>query len=228
MVSETSNSQNALLKAYNMLLYFAGSMVMYEPVEECIVDFWSNGIIKTLPVRSGNPRFMEAASMLRESDMDKTIFRKILKDDFSKLFSQASISFAPPLKSYYCDTIMEKATGKEDVGEFYNSYGWHKRTKYNMPDDNLGIELLFITLLNDKYIALDDQACRLEMGKEIRRFIRSHVLSWIPEWHASMQEHADTLCYKGISTLIYAVCEDICSLLEDSAFEADLAPVFRN
>ena len=42
--------KKSLLKGYNMLLYFAGSMIMNEPVEECIVDFWQRGILKTLPV----------------------------------------------------------------------------------------------------------------------------------------------------------------------------------
>ncbi len=70
-----------------MLLYFAGSMIMYEPVEECVVDFWSKGILKTLPVKSRNPRFIEAASQLRESCKDKTLCRKMLQDDFNRLFS---------------------------------------------------------------------------------------------------------------------------------------------
>ena len=43
-----------------MLLYFAGSMIMYEPSEECVVDFWTNGILKSLPVSSSNPNFIQA------------------------------------------------------------------------------------------------------------------------------------------------------------------------
>ena len=50
-----------------MLFYFAGSMIMHEPSEECIVDFWEKGILKNLPVSSTNPNFINAASQLRES-----------------------------------------------------------------------------------------------------------------------------------------------------------------
>ena len=50
-----NNQENNILKGYNMLLYFAGSMIMYEPSEECIVDFWTNGVLKKLPVSSSNP-----------------------------------------------------------------------------------------------------------------------------------------------------------------------------
>ena len=55
-----------------------------------------------------------------------------------------------------------------------------------------------------------------EMRNEIRRFIKQHILSWIPEWNNRMQEYAGTLCYKGIATLIYACCEDIYDLMGNS------------
>ena len=221
-------NRNSLLKAYNMLLYFSGSMIMNEPVEECVVDFWSNGILTALPVKSSNPRFIEAASQLRESCRDKTLCSKILQDDFKRLFSYSAVPLAPPLKSYYTDMIMENLSGREGVTDFYNSYGWEKRSKYEVPDDNLGIELLFLTLLNDRYTVLDDNACRAEMRKEIRRFIDLHILSWLPEWHSRMQEYAGTLCYKGIATLIFACCEDIYTLLDDANSEKESVSEFRN
>ena len=154
-----NKNRNTLLKGYNMLLYFAGSMIMYEPVEECVVDFWSKGILKALPVRSSNPRFNTAASQLRESCKDKTLCKSILQEDFNRLFSASGQPLAPPLKSNYTDTSLAEVLGTEKVSDFYNAYGWIKRTRYNIPDDNLGIELLFLTLLTDKYISLDDEAC---------------------------------------------------------------------
>ncbi|HBZ20807.1 MAG TPA: hypothetical protein DEO60_06755, partial [Bacteroidales bacterium] len=116
----------------------------------------------------------------------------------------------------------------EKVSDFYNSYGWMKRTRYNIPDDNLGIELLFLTLLTEKYISLDDEACSAEMRNEIRRFINQHILSWIPNWNDLMQKYAGTLCYKGIATLIYACCEDIYDLMGNPKPEMNLSVEFRN
>jgi TorA maturation chaperone TorD len=118
--------------------------------------------------------------------------------------------------------------GAEKVSDFYNSYGWQKRTRYKIPDDNLGIELLFLTLLNDKYITLDDEVSRAEMRNEIRRFIRQHMLSWLPEWNERMQEYSGTLCYKGIATLIYASCEDIYDLLDNSRPKINFTVEFKN
>ena len=212
----SAKEENSLLKAYNMLLYFAGSMIMYEPDEECVVDFWSKGILKALPVRSNNPRFMKAASQLRESCRDKTVCREILQEDFRRLFSTSGVPHAAPLKSEYSGHSGLDGSEEEKVSDFYSTYGWHKRSKYDFADDNLGLELLFLTILIDKYMTLDDKICHQEMGNEIMRFVRVHILSWLPIWYDRMQEYADTLCYKGIATLIFACCEDIYNLLEES------------
>jgi TorA-specific chaperone len=221
-------NRNSLLKGYNMLLYFAGSMIMYEPVEECVVDFWSNGILRALPVSSSNPRFNNAASQLRESCKDKTLCKTILQEDYNRLISSSGQPLAPPLESNYNNDSLAEVPGTEKVSDFYNAYGWMKRTRYNTPDDNLGIELLFLTLLNDKYISLEDEVCSSEMRNEIRRFINQHILSWIPEWNNRMQEFAGTLCYKGIATLIYACCEDIYDLMGNPKPEMNFTVEFRN
>lgn len=228
MEPDKVKGHKSVLKAYNMLLYFAGSMIMYEPVEECVIDFWSKGILQTLPVKSSNKRFIEAASQLRDSCRDRTICRKMLQDDYNMLFAGSGLPLAPPLKSNYIDIQPLSGSMTEKVSDFYNSYGWKKRSRYNIPDDNLGIELLFLTLLNDKYSSMDDEVSRMEMRNEIRRFIKHHILSWLPEWNDRMQEYAGTLCYKGIATMIYACCEDIYDLLDNSKPETDFSAVFRN
>jgi len=227
---EANKDQNTILKAYNLLLYFAGSMVMYEPVEECVVDFWSNGILNNLPVTSRNPRFIEAASKLRCSCSDKDLCKEILLEDYRKLFSGPGLPLASPLKSDYTD---EKRVNGQDhksekVSDFYDSYGWRFRSRYSIPDDNLGIELLFLTKLNDQYILLDDEACRREMRNEIRRFIEQHLLSWLPVWNNLVQKNAGTMCYQGIATLIYASCEDIYNLLDNSNPVTDFTVAVKN
>ena len=227
---EANKDQNTILKAYNLLLYFAGSMIMYEPVEECVVDFWSNGILNKLPVTSRNPRFIEAASKLRCSCSDEDFCKEILLKDYRKLFSGPGLPLASPVKSDYTDEkrVNRRDHKSEKVSDFYDSYGWRYRSRYSIPDDNLGIELLFLTKLNDQYIVLDDEACRREMRNEIRRFIEQHLLSWLPVWNNRVQKNAGTLCYKGIATLIYASCEDIYNLLDNSNRVTDFSVAVKN
>lgn len=204
------NDRKNLLKGYNTLLYFAGSMIMHEPTEECITDFWTRGTLKRLPVSSSNPRLIKASSLLRDSCSDKNICKEMLIEDYSRLFAVIGLPLAPAYASIY---LKNSGRASEKVSEFYNSYGFESIQKGKIPDDHLGIELLFLTRMADKYLALDDDPCCSEMQKEIRRFIDIHLLSWIPEWNRDVQENAHTLCYKGIGTLIYACVEDIKGIL---------------
>jgi putative dimethyl sulfoxide reductase chaperone len=211
---ETENRQNNILKGYNMLLYFAGSMIMHEPSGECITDFWENGVLKNLPVSSSNPNFVKAASQLRDSCEDITICAKILREDFLRLFAIKELSLAPAYESLYKkNRFSNSIRPSASVTEFYDSYGWISKFKGKIEDDHLGIELLFLTRLIEKYLVIDDEACRIEMRTEIRRFIDFHLLSWVGEWNKKIQVHSKTLCFKGIGTLILACTEDIFALL---------------
>ena len=215
---EITSQNHNILKGYNMLLYFAGSMIMFEPTEECIIDFWQNGILKKLPVSSANPNFIRAASQLSGSCEDRSVCTKMLREDFGRLFSGPYMPLAPAFESYYTLSLKNgPGFPAHSVTEFYDSYGWVPKFNGKIKNDHLGIELLFLTILVDKYLVLDDEACLVEMRSEIRRFIDQHILSWIHYWNDKMQEHSNTLSYKGIATLICACVEDIYSLFENSS-----------
>lgn len=217
MIADKKEDNHNTLKGYNMLLYFAGSMVMYEPSEECVVDFWKKGILTQLPVKSMNPRFLKAASQLRDSCKDKKLCAGILADDYNRLFPSEGFPLAPLYESVYKDDrITETGKINNSVSEFYDSYGWISKFRGKKADDHLGIEILFLTRLIEKYLVIDDNVCQIEMRNEILRFIDQHIMTWIPKWNEQMQEHATTLCYKGIGTLIYACIEDISSVLSHS------------
>jgi putative dimethyl sulfoxide reductase chaperone len=214
MTLNAIDKQVNVLKGYNMLLYFAGTMIMFDPSKECINDFWEKGILKSLPVTSDNPRFILAASQLHQSVDDQSGNTEMMREDYLTLFTGTGNPLAPPYESVYIskDHLMfDKQTS--EVREFYNSYGWESKFKGNIPDDHLGIEMLFLTLLIEKYIEFDDKTCEEEMKKEIRRFIDLHLLSWVPKWNAHIQKYSKTMGYKGIGTLIYACIEDINGLM---------------
>jgi len=215
MDNAIQNSDHNILKGYNMLFYFAGSMIMHEPSEECIEDFWERGILKNLPVSSSNPNFIIAASQLRESFANRIQFGKLLHEDYLRLFAKSDLALAPAYESQYSKEISDiSGFHSADVTEFYNSYGWESKFKGKINDDHLGIELLFLTLLVDKYLSMDDEACKGEMRKEIRRFLNYHILSWVPEWNRKIQSNADTLSFKGIANLILACSEDIFKIFD--------------
>jgi putative dimethyl sulfoxide reductase chaperone len=223
---EIRNQSRNVLKGYNLLLYFAGSMIMYEPNEECIVDFWQQGIIKKLPVSSSNPNFLLAAAQLRNACGDKEQCLNELRSDFNRLFSGYESTLAPPYSSFYHQN--QEGIKERTVSEFYESYGWASKFKNKVSDDHIGIELLFLTLLVEKYIALDDPVCLVEFRNEIRRFIKTHLLTWIREWAEKVQEVANSLSYKGIATLIVACIEDIYSLCDNNQRTPVNSQFFKN
>jgi putative dimethyl sulfoxide reductase chaperone len=221
---ETRDQNHNILKGYNLLLYFAGSMIMYEPNEECIVDFWQQGILTKLPISSSNPNFAKAASQLRDSCADKSMCLKNMKEDFNRLFNNNGSALAPAYESLYNHELEQG----QNVSQFYDSYGWVSKYKGKIKDDHLGIELLFLTLLVEKYFVLDDQVCVVEMRGEIRRFIDQHIFPWIRFWNHKMQEQSVTLCYKGIATLIFACVEDIYSLCDNQPVTYLKPDYFKN
>jgi putative dimethyl sulfoxide reductase chaperone len=212
-----------------MLIYFAGSMITYEPSEECITDFWANGVLKNLPVTSMNPNFIKAAAQLRESCIDKKVCGKMMHEDYLNLFTREKITPTSPFESNFRTKGNDiKENQGATVSEFYQSYGWVSKFKGKINDDHLGIELLFLTLLLDKYMILDDDACRGEMKKEIRRFLSQHLLWWLPAWNDNVQSNSRTLCFKGIGTLILACCEDIYSILDQKEYQDASVQTLKN
>jgi len=138
----------------------------------------------------------------------------MLREDYIRLYTRQELPLAPAYESLYIlNNHYNSDQQTTSVTEFYNSYGWVSKFKGKIKDDHLGIELLFLTILIEKYLVLDDDACSGEMRNEIRRFIDLHIVTWIPRWNDKMQEYSHTLCYKGIGTLILACIEDIYSFL---------------
>jgi TorA maturation chaperone TorD len=226
---DSKSHNHNVLKGYNLLFYFAGSMIMHEPSEECIVDFWEKGILRNLPVSSSNPNFVKAASQLRESFADRRTFAKLLHEDFLRLFKKEPSALAPAYESEYSyDIFRHSGFRPSRVTEFYESYGWKSKFIGKIDDDHLGIELLFLTLLIDKYLTLDDEACRGEMKGEIKRFINSHILSWVPIWNHKVQIEANTLAFKGIGNLILACAEDIFLLFDQKSEATISSTAFKN
>jgi TorA maturation chaperone TorD len=227
-MNNTGQNHN-ILKSYNMLLYFAGSMIMHEPSEECIEDFWERGMLKNLPVSSSNPNFIKAASQLRDSFSEKTQFGKFLHDDYLRLFARPLPVLAPAYESEYIKEISEiSGFQSTNVTEFYKSYGWESKYRGRIEDDHLGVELLFLTILIDKYLSMDDEACKAEMRLEIRRFVNYHILSWVPEWNRKIQAYANTLSFKGIGNLILACSEDIFKFFDQSSTYSGTTDFLKN
>ncbi|MBS0010704.1 MAG: molecular chaperone TorD family protein [Bacteroidales bacterium] len=201
--------------AYNMMLSFAGSFILYQPETDCISDLIAMDLFRKLPVESDNPKFIRAASYLRKIDSEHPLdYDEIIKDHL-ELFGGKGKAVAPPYSSVYMskDNTMNGNVSLE-VRKVYNSYGWKSSFEGNIPDDHLGIELQFISLLLNKYPELEDEICRKEIRKDLIRFVEAYIHPWINKWNRSVQEYSESDFYKGIGYLTVAAVEDIYSTLK--------------
>jgi TorA maturation chaperone TorD len=210
MTVNSAEEKGNLLKAYSMMLYFAGIMTLYEPNEECIREFWTGGMLRNLPVMSRNPLFLSAAADLRDSCDDPELCINDIQEDYLHLFTGTTRMLAPPYESVHLSKehlMFDKQT--LEVREFYNTYGWKFALEGNVPDDHIGTEILFVNLMIEKFLELDDEACRREMRNEIGRFINRHPLNWAAKWKDMVVANSSTSCFKGIAKLVVASLEDI-------------------
>lgn len=215
-MSNKEEDKDNLLRAYSLLLYFTGSMIMHEPEQECISGFWEKGIIRQLPVRSKNPLFIQAAAELHESCENPGICLDSMKADYLQLFIGTKKMLAPPYESVLLgnEHIIFDLPALE-LREFYRAYGWRSGFEGKVPDDHLGTEVLFVNLLIDEYLSLDDDACRREMRNEMLRFLEEHPLRWVRQWQQLVMQHAGTRCYRGIAGLLTASLEDVAEIIRN-------------
>ena len=205
---------NNILKGYSMLLYFAGSFILNEPQESCINDLASSNIFRKMPLKSDNPDYILATSFLYHiNDIVETDFYEI-KNDYITLFGGAGKSLAPPYESVYLsDEHLVNQKQASEVRHIYKTYGWHSSASSKIYADHLGIEMQFLNLLIEKYFNMEDGICKREIITDIRKFIRTHPGSWVPDWNRDIQKYATTNFYKGIGYLINACITDLYSLI---------------
>lgn len=209
---EENNSD--VLKGYSMLLYFAGSFILNEPTEGCIKDLVAENLFTKMPVSSNNPNYILASSFLNNLNSSKKVAYDAILADHLNLFGGSGDSQAPPYESYYMSK--EHLLNQEqtlEVKNIYRSYGWKSSVEGQIPDDHIGIEIQFLNLMLEKYSELDDEACHLELQKDIKKFIEKHIQPWIRDWNNDIQQSAISDFYKGVGYLVVACTQDIYHLV---------------
>lgn len=211
----SDNDNTNLFTAYNMLLSFTGSFILYEPQQGCINDLVEQNMFNNLPLESANPQFLLGASYLRKINPDSRLDYNEIINDHLELFGGKGKPSAPPYGSVYMskDHIMNDKSSTE-VRNIYKAYGWKSTMEGTVPADHLGIELQFINLLLGKYPELEDDVCRQEIRNDLVKFIDKYISSWINDWNRNIQKHSISNFYRGIGYLTVACIEDVYSLMK--------------
>ncbi|HUS87515.1 MAG TPA: molecular chaperone TorD family protein [Bacteroidales bacterium] len=210
---EFDDQNNDILKGYSMLLSFSGSFILNQPQQICINDLAGSNIFRNLPVKSDNPSFILASSFLNNINSDKRVDYTQIQKDHLDLFGGSGESKAPPYESVYRSAehlLYQEQTLQ--VRHIYETYGWKSTYNGTVPDDHIGIELQFLILLLDKLHKLDDSICRVELTKDLRKFISDHLIKWVPQWNRDLQKNATSNLYKGIGYLVVGSIEDLLTI----------------
>ncbi|MCG8487733.1 MAG: molecular chaperone TorD family protein [Chromatiales bacterium] len=142
--------------------------------------------------------------MLPESLDDEYLDR--LAADFADIYLNHSLQ-ASPLESVWIDE--EKLTCQESmfqVRAWYESYGLKAENWRIRPDDDLVLQLQFISHL----FSIAESIQELE---DIARFMDEHLLRWLGEFAKRVAHRSATPYFSAVALLTGAYCEELRDLL---------------
>lgn len=203
------NTPEELLQAYTSLFLFLGSSVSMEPGESGLPHLCDAGLLRNLPVGSTNARFEMASRLLKSPCPVKHQCHLAVGDNYRQLLAGNEPAGAFPAASYWVKTGRPAEEHHGELTGVYHRYGYSKADDCGLAPDHLGIQLLFLNLLLEKYLTEDDYEIRAMIGRDLVRFISEEMLNWLPRWAEAVSEKSRTKCYTGISGLIIGGLEDV-------------------
>jgi TorA maturation chaperone TorD len=213
------NTPEDLLQAYTALFIFLGGSVSMSPEESGLPHMCDSGLLRNLPVESHNETYGSASYLLRSPCPFKAECRHTVSGNYDSLLSGNRGAYAYPAASRWNGSGTVSGTTTQEhhamLRELYAQYGYSSSQDCNLEPDHLGIELLFVNLLLEKYLTVDDTSVKKIIRDDLLGFINVEMLSWLPRWSEEVSDKSVTKCYTGISGLIIGALEDVRSILSD-------------
>ncbi len=149
----------------------------------------------------------EGASLLLKSlkDIDKMSKEEVeeIKDEYNRLFIGPGKLAAPPWASVYLSEeriIFDEHT--LSVREFYKSWGVSVNLDIKVPDDHLGYELEFMSIMSKKAMEAIENNNMLSLKKVIeaqKSFLDKHILKWTDEFLKILYKNSKKDYFKGLA-----------------------------
>jgi TorA maturation chaperone TorD len=204
-----------LLQAYTAMFMFLGGSVSLSPEESGLPDLCDSGMLRNLPVESNNVEYLEASRLLMSPCPFTQQCRPTVGDNYETLLSTAKKSPSYPVASRWFNPGTDTGEHHRMLNEVYGRYGYCRTEDCDLEADHLGIQLLFVNLLIEKYLTEDDYEIREMIRKDLVSFIKDEMLTWLPRWAEKVSENSVTKCYTGISGLIVGGLEDVKDILRN-------------
>ena len=204
-----------LLQAYTPLFMFLGGSVSLSPAESSLPHLCDSGLLRNLPIENSNREYEKASRLLKSPCQYKSTCTMTVSANYDALLSEDKSSTAFPEASRWFSNGTEPTEYREKLELLYRRYGYSREKECTLQADHLGIQLLFINLMIEKYLTEDDYEIKGMIRNDLLAFITDEMLVWLPRWAETVSEKSVTKCYTGISGLIIGSLEDVKEILRN-------------
>lgn len=149
--------------------------------------------------------------------------RKDLAVDYARIFLAAGVyegDTAVPYESVFTSEegiLMQDA--RDDTVRAYRTYGMAVDPELNVPEDHLGFQLEFVSMMCGKVSALlregQGSEAKAVMG-DLADFVRFHLLNWVPALQERVAHYAEFAFYPAIVQITIACLEDTEQVLREA------------
>jgi len=158
-------------------------------------------------MKSGLDRLVNCTDYLKKLPTSQA--SQEIQLEFTRLFIGPGQPIAPPWESIY-RTPEKLLFGWPalQVREAYRLEGFEIKCKYQMPEDHMGLELMFLASASDalaKTISNDNQSTIPLMIERHVDFISNHPLTWIEDFMNDVSASDSIGFYSGLIELIWGV-----------------------
>jgi len=183
--------------------WFLSRLYMSKPDEKLLRDLRNN--LKALDMHGDE--LSELIGLIVESiEGDERELSERLAVEFTRLFRGIKKGYSPPppYESVYMGEGMVMGEATLSVLKFYSEAGFGIIDEEEGPQDYIGVELKFMSLLCYKEME-SWKAGRSDQGERYleleRRFLDEHILQWVPDFCRRVEAEAKEEFYVGVARL---------------------------
>lgn len=204
-----TNSWNEIWNLRTSLYGFLANSLL-EPIQgEHIVafseNFWNDFPLEAAnaQMKAGLEQLIKCSSNLEGLSNEEAVENVMV--EYTALFLGPGVPKSPPCESFYRtpERIFFGSTSFEIKAALY-AHGLESKRNYRQPEDHIGLELMFLSILSNKLPGLGISQ-QVPAIKEQASFIDHHLLSWIPELCQDAKLNGSVGFYGGLIELIWGV-----------------------
>ena len=212
--------------SFRATLYSSLASYLLEPIQKENKEILSRKFWEDFPIEAANPKLqagldqlIACTSKLDELSTDEAVEKVMV--EYTELFLGPGVPKAPPIESFY-RSGKKYYFGPETTAMKYNlnRHGLESKNKDKEPEDHLGLELLFVSMLTEKLLSLEEKE-HMTIIREQIPFMGKHLIGWIPELCEDAKKYGSVGFYGGLIEVIWGILLWDKELLEEYIYSQE-------